>query len=144
MLWAEFPAIWGPWISQLHVLTSGLPFSTGSWSWKFCRLSLLGERIFKFYSDPTIDYQSTMCEHLPVSRVVMYSISLLVCFACLYKAYGSATYRIKAPEQPQLSQSKKARLHQFCEFRLVAEQVPHKDLRLRGGVLPRSWANSTH
>ena len=38
-----------------------------------------------------------MCEHLPVSRVVMYSISLLVCFACLYKAYGSATYRIKAP-----------------------------------------------
>ena len=39
----------------------------------------------------------TSCEHLPVSRVVMYSISLLVCFACLYKAYGSATYRIKAP-----------------------------------------------
>ena len=32
---------------------------------------------------------------------------------------------------------KKVRLRQFCEFRLVAEQVPHKDLRLRGGVLPR-------
>ena len=28
----------------------------------------------------------TYCEHLPVSRVVMYSISLLVCFACMYKA----------------------------------------------------------
>ena len=38
-----------------------------------------------------------MCEHLPVSRVVMYSISLLVCFACMYKACGSATYRIKGP-----------------------------------------------
>ena len=38
-----------------------------------------------------------MCEHLPVSRVVMYSISLLVCFACMYKACRSATYRIKAP-----------------------------------------------
>ena len=37
------------------------------------------------------------CEHLPVSRVVMYSISLLVCFACMYKACRSATYRIKAP-----------------------------------------------
>ena len=28
----------------------------------------------------------TYCEHLPVSRVVMYSISLLVCFASMYKA----------------------------------------------------------
>ena len=28
----------------------------------------------------------TLCEHLPVSRVVMYSISLLGCFACMYKA----------------------------------------------------------
>ena len=37
------------------------------------------------------------CEHLPVSRVVMYSISLLGCFACMYKACRSATYRIKAP-----------------------------------------------
>ena len=27
-----------------------------------------------------------MCEHLPVSRVVMYSISLLGCFVCMYKA----------------------------------------------------------
>ena len=26
------------------------------------------------------------CEHLPVSRVVMYSISLLGCFVCMYKA----------------------------------------------------------
>ena len=36
-----------------------------------------------------------MCEHLPVSRVVMYSISLLVCFACMYRACRSATYWIK-------------------------------------------------
>ena len=28
----------------------------------------------------------TYCEHLPVSRVVVYSISLLGCFACMYKA----------------------------------------------------------
>ena len=27
-----------------------------------------------------------LCEHLPVSRVVMYSLSLLGCFACMYKA----------------------------------------------------------
>ena len=37
----------------------------------------------------------TCCEHLPVSRVVMYSLSLLVCFACMYKACRSATYWIK-------------------------------------------------
>ena len=36
-----------------------------------------------------------MCEHLPVSRVVMYSLSLLGCFACMYKACRSATYWIK-------------------------------------------------
>ena len=82
-----------------------------------------------------------MCEHLPVSRVVMYSVSLLVCFACMYRACGSATYWIKGPlSQLVATQSKKARLRQFCEFRLVAEQVPHEDLRLRGGVLPSSWA----
>ena len=36
-----------------------------------------------------------MCEHLPVSRVVMYSLSLLGCFACMYRACRSATYWIK-------------------------------------------------
>ena len=37
----------------------------------------------------------SLCGHLPVSRVVMYSISLLGCFACMYRACRSATYWIK-------------------------------------------------
>ena len=48
----------------------------------------------------------------------MYSVSLLVCFACMYRASGSATYWIKGPlSQLLATQSKKARLRQFCEFR---------------------------
>ena len=54
-------------------------------------------RRFREGKDSSVHIHIDMCEHLPVSRVVMYSMSLLVCFACLYKAYGSATYRIKAP-----------------------------------------------
>ena len=38
----------------------------------------------------------------------MYSVSLLVCFACMYRACGSATYWIKGPlSQLLATQSKK-------------------------------------